>query len=509
MTKQFNYHYNPELITKMCRTHAKLTDKEIESILEVAKVLPYMAATFDADMFIDIIEAEADEAIVIAEHLRSNTVFTHSYIGERILRKNEPAIFQSYYMGERISSAVAVSIDKQTGNTILSHQTCVPILADDKPVAVISSGRGILREKYNQNSRQWPTETTEAVANLLFQVDAFAHNDEDLAWTKEGMLVFNRNGYLEYYNASAEKIYKKLGHVDISDLNYDSLSFATQNLADYLVMTEMRTGLPAGCPYKCGETEICVDGRYYSTYLIIEDCPDGKVLLCIRDCTSRYRNGINTKDYLVTYQEIHHRIKNNLQTVASLLRLQMNSSDNIDPKLCLSESINRILSIASTYEILSKKRGDEALIKEMIQKICANTASCYAGTAQKIKFFVKGDNISLDSERSVVVSLIVAELIQNAVKHAFVERSSGEIVVDVSAVGDICRVKVTDNGVGYQVGAVKEGSLGAAIVNAYVEEKLQGLLEVVSDYRGTSVSFEFSLKGKACTKSKLNLQLNK
>lgn len=487
-----NYQYDPQFIREKCRIHGTFNESEILSILDVARVLPYFKQIFDAEIFIDIIDEQRGVAVVIAECLRTDSVYPNSFLGELVYRENEPAIFHSYFLKQRVSSAIAVSYDRLTGDKILSHQTCVPILCDGRAVAVISGGRGIIFETQSVGIEQRSAKSKEKFAEFLLRVYALVeegtHN-----WADDGLLMFDYKGKLEYYNNVAQSLYQQMGFGDISGLDFDTLNFAPQRLEDYIVMADLRADTPTDHPYRCSEAELCIEGRYYQVYLIMENRTDGKILLRICDSTEARNEGKRAQEYLVSYQEIHHRIKNNLQTVASLLRLQMYKLQEEEAKKCLSESVNRILSMAASYEFISVKGGDSGPLLGVLKKICSNMANFHQGISSRIEFFVFGDEITLDSDRLLVVSLVATELIQNSLKHAFVGRDSGEVVVSASAVGGRCHIEIRDNGVGYDPASVNGDSLGMFVVNSYVNEKLQGTLETTSGSAGTTVALSFDL----------------
>ena len=115
----------------------------------------------------------------------------------------------------------------------------------------------------------------------------------------------------------------------------------------------------------------------------------------------------------VLAQEIHHRVKNNLQTVASMLRLQARSSD-VDPQRALEDSVNRILAIAAVHEVLTERREDDVDLGDLIERVRRMIVQG-VGAGKNVESHVEA--ISLAGERATALALVFAELLQNALEH--------------------------------------------------------------------------------------------
>src|SRR5829696_8606381 len=116
----------------------------------------------------------------------------------------------------------------------------------------------------------------------------------------------------------------------------------------------------------------------------------------------------------VLAQEIHHRVKNNLQTVASLLRLQARSADSVNPRKALDDSVNRILAIAAVHEVLTEHREDDVELAELVDRLRAMLVQGL-GTAKEIE--TELEPVSLAGNRATALALVFSELFQNALEH--------------------------------------------------------------------------------------------
>jgi len=164
----------------------------------------------------------------------------------------------------------------------------------------------------------------------------------------------------------------------------------------------------------------------------------------------------------VLAQEIHHRVKNNLQTVASLLRLQANA-DGVDPREALEHSVNRILAIAAVHEALTEQREEDVELAELIDRLRAMLVQGIGGgrevTAQL-------DAVSLAGNRATALALVFSELLQNALEHG-----AGRIEIELAQRNGDVVLAIADEGGGTD--GARDGT-GLSIVRALVADELQG-----------------------------------
>ena len=181
----------------------------------------------------------------------------------------------------------------------------------------------------------------------------------------------------------------------------------------------------------------------------------------------------------VLAQEIHHRVKNNLQTVASLLRLQARAPDG-DPRKALEDSVNRILAIAAVHEVLTERREEDVELDDLIDRLRAMLVqSLSAGKRVEARL----EPVSLSGHRATALALVFSELFQNALEHGGeavqveLARRDGEVVLAIA-----------DDG----AGIMGDGSgTGLSIVRALVGDELRGTLELQSDAAGLRAEVVF------------------
>jgi two-component sensor histidine kinase len=187
----------------------------------------------------------------------------------------------------------------------------------------------------------------------------------------------------------------------------------------------------------------------------------------------------------VLLKEINHRVKNSLQVVTGMLHLQASAANDEKVSAHLAEASNRISTIARSYERLAYGKDVENISLGMyLQEVCADAV----GTTSQCKLDFNGDpGIRLDSERAIPIALIANELVTNAVKYAFPDRSDGQLWVRL-AYGDANTIlfSVRDNGIGFprEFDPTKSKGMGMRVVTALAKQ-LDGRITQYSDADGT------------------------
>jgi two-component sensor histidine kinase len=169
----------------------------------------------------------------------------------------------------------------------------------------------------------------------------------------------------------------------------------------------------------------------------------------------------------VLAQEIHHRVKNNLQTVASLLRLQARGADAIDPRRALDDSVNRILAIAAVHEVLTERRDDDVELGELIERLRSMLVQGL-GAGKHVE--AELEEVSLAGDRATALALVFSELLQNALEHG-----GDRVRVRLAQRNGDVMLAIADDGLGLR-GA--PAGTGLSIVRALVTDELRGELSM-------------------------------
>lgn len=185
-------------------------------------------------------------------------------------------------------------------------------------------------------------------------------------------------------------------------------------------------------------------------------------------------------------REMHHRIKNNLQTVAMLMQLQLPEADRLETRQVLLTNIHRIRSIAAVHEILSEQGFRLVNVKAVLERIAGTTMSGMARPNQEVVIAVHGDNLHLPSRAATALSIVVNELVQNSLEHAFVGRDAGRIDISLARTPDALMILVRDDGIGLP--DTIEHNLGLEIAGTLVADDLHGELQFNRLPTGAEVS---------------------
>lgn len=216
------------------------------------------------------------------------------------------------------------------------------------------------------------------------------------------------------------------------------------------------------------------------------------ILLIVSDLTLIKKKEKELIEKSTVIKEIHHRVKNNLQTITSLLRLQMRRTNLKIAEKVFTESINRILSIALIHEALSKQDLEVINIKQTSYNILQMILSNMVDPNKDIRGEVSGDDIYLTATIASSLSLCITELIQNAVEHAFVNLTEGNIRISVEENNNEIIIIVKDNGIGVTTAKIEnESSLGMQIVKTIIQQNLKGEFSLEGQRYGTIALIRF------------------
>ncbi|WP_169953394.1 PAS domain-containing sensor histidine kinase [Microbispora sp. H11081] len=308
----------------------------------------------------------------------------------------------------------------------------------------------------------------------------------------DGLLRLDKAGRVTYASPNALSAYRRLGlHADLVGAD---LGKTTADLcySDEPINEDLMIVASGRAPR---ETEVENGGTVVQLRAIPLIVGGGRIgaLVLIRDVTElrRRERELLTKD--ATIREIHHRVKNNLQTVAALLRLQARRLNNPEGQEALNEAVRRVGSIAIVHEILAQMPEEMVEFDDIADRVIAMTAE--VALAQVAIKRIGGFGV-LPAGIATPIAMVLTELLQNAVEHGFAH-SSGNVQIVVTRDADRLECVVADDGKGLPVGFDLDatGSLGLQIVRTLVVGELSGRLGV--DRReggGTEVSLSIPVQ---------------
>jgi two-component system, sensor histidine kinase PdtaS len=298
----------------------------------------------------------------------------------------------------------------------------------------------------------------------------------------DGLIRLDAHGLVAYASPNALSAYHRMGHA--SDLVGVVLADAMRELVhDPFDAAEVAARIEGALD---GKHSLRMEVRARGAVMLVRAMPlrprgdAAGALVLVRDVTDLRRRDLALLSKDATIREIHHRVKNNLQTVAALLRLQARRTAIPEARIALAESVRRVNSIALVHEALSVSVAERVDLDELVDKVLPAIGD--GATAEsRAKVRREGSFGTLPAALATPLVLVLTELVHNALAHAFDPGRTGEVVVSANrSGGDLLEVVVGDDGRGMPDGLDLERStgLGLQIVRTLVDSELGSALEV-------------------------------
>ncbi len=194
------------------------------------------------------------------------------------------------------------------------------------------------------------------------------------------------------------------------------------------------------------------------------------------------RQGLDEKSTLLA--EMHHRVKNNLQTIAALLSMQQRRAKVESERTALAESVARIQSIAAIHDLLSHKDIGVARVRDVVQQVVTSVTSALSAVEVTVHFAPGGEQAQMASKEATVLALAINELVTNCVQHGFAGRERGSITVAITEGTGSVTVMIADDGRGLapDFRLETQSGLGMQIVRTLVENDLHGHFQLTSNH---------------------------
>lgn len=206
------------------------------------------------------------------------------------------------------------------------------------------------------------------------------------------------------------------------------------------------------------------------------------VLVLLHNATEavQKQRELNVKSAII--QEVHHRVKNNLQTIAAILRIQARRCESDEARQHLLDAVNRILSMSVIHEFLSQDEHQPINIRDVCQRVAQQVTQVAGTPDQEVALVVRGPNIRLPASQATPAALVINELMLNAMEHGLGGHAKGRIEIELSDLGDAVRVEIQNSGSALppDFDPHHSGSLGLQIVHTLVTDDLKGELQIES-----------------------------
>lgn len=466
---------------ELCRQFTNLTEDEIELIVRKASMLQTIADVAQGNVYIDCLKKSGNSMLVVAEAVPSTipSLYKGELLGKEIFESFEPAVFRVFRSGK--PSVGNRGVTPHQGKHV--NQNVTPILNNSgQTIGVLILEQDITLHSQREQSLQHLSEATEEINRIVWDVTM---NDQIIPdFLEEGLILVNETGHILYANNTAISVIDRC-----NDLS--SESYLHKNISKMLPFVEQKDYEHTNFVQR----EVLHLNKAYSLkgiHLHPKEGRGGWTLIYLHDVTDLREKERQLLVKSAVIQEIHHRVKNNLQTVASLLRMQLRRGVPKEAEVLYQESLSRIMSIATVHEVLSYSGLEQVNMKEIINKL--SKINLYERADRvcdvQIKVHIDGD-IMLNSHQGVSLALILTELIQNSLKHAFIGREDGQVNIELIKKDQQVHLYVADNGIGRKTDS-SPNQLGLEIVKNLTHYDLNGTVDVqVKEAQGTTTHIMF------------------
>ena len=426
----------------------------------------------------------------------ARTLHWGDLVGRLTDEKERPLVGEAWGRGEVVDGEQVVF-----GSTAPARVQCIPVRyrssggpagGEAAMVAVLSREAELLIGRSPGDLERVYAATFARLAGMItrgefpFPADEAGH--EEAPRVGDGVVVLDRGRRIEYASPNAVNALHRLGiHSNPEGMRLDELG-----ADETAVAGAYATGRPVTADLT-GKASVTVLTRCIP---LLEHSTVTGALVLLRDVTDIRRRDRLLLDKDTTIREIHHRVKNNLQTISSLLRIQSRRLTNANARAALEEADRRIRSIALVHEILSRDVNEVVPLGEILEWILRSARDSVTG--QPVDFSVTGDAGSVPAEIATPMAVVLTELLQNAVEHAFPEShviDAPRVVVELHNDGEALTVRVRDNGVGLpeSFSTHTTASMGISIIKHLVTTQLEGVLRFHGNPEGAGAEVELTV----------------
>ena len=432
---------------------------------------------------------------IAVAHIRPTTaatVFANDLIGDEISWGERFYIDQALSHGEIVRDTEPHLL----GEVMVKEET-IPVIMGEKVIAVISRHRNsdLMRQpsRLELNYREIAHELYRMVAEGNFPYRNAGTLFDPTPRVGDGLIRMDVSGTISYASPNARSAFSRMGWTN------ELAGYSLGEIAEKLSREKSDAREEAYVTSLSGRAlrRVEVENVGGVIDLIVLPIIAGQnrtgAIVLLNNVTElrRREREIVTKD--ATIREIHHRVKNNLQTVSALLRLQARRIDDPGASQALNEAVRRIASIALVHETLSSSADSLVAFDDVLDRLVAHALELTPRMSE-LNISRIGSLGSLESRIATPLALVITELIYNALEHGL-ESEGSKLEIAISQLGKSVKVTITDDGVGLPEGfsVAQSSNLGLQIVRTLTENELRGKITLISNENETRAELEFPL----------------
>lgn len=432
---------------------------------------------------------------VAVAHIRPTTaatVFNQDVIGDEIAWGARPRIDQALSEAEIIRDAQP----EKFGEIFIKEET-IPVILDDQVIAIISRHRNaeLMRQpsRLELNYREVAHNVYRMVAEGTFPYTEHSELFDPAVRVGDGLIRLDINGAIIYASPNAKSAFSRMGWT--GELEGNNLGAAARRVS-VVKLEAHEEAIEVGLSGKALRRVEIENAGGTVDLLALPLLAGGDrigAIVLLQNVTElrRRERELVTKD--ATIREIHHRVKNNLQTVSALLRLQSRRIEDPAASAALNEAVRRIASIALVHETLSSSAEASVAFDDVLDRLVAHALDLSPRMGQ-LQISRMGELGALDPRIATPLSLVVTELIHNALEHGLAE-SGNHLTITVARSQSGAEITIFDDGVGLPKGfsLIESSNLGLQIVRTLAENELRGNIDLVRTPSGTEARLTFPI----------------
>jgi two-component sensor histidine kinase len=440
-------------------------------------------------------------AVALFRASTASTVFYRDIVGKEVDASWETLVTECQRRGTMVEPTEQIWFE-ETATLVRA----IPIRrrGGSEPIAVLTR-HALVNDNTASRQAQTFIESAEQIYSMIAEGDFPDPSQRDspklgAPRASDGLIKLDRDGTVTYASPNALSSFNRMGYsAPMEGMGLSEVARHvgnTEELAANEMLPMVVSGrVPGQTDFQAGPMIVAIRG--------IPLTQSGErigAILLLRDVTELRRQERELSSKNATIREIHHRVKNNLQTVASLLRIQGRRTKSSKVKDAIAQAMRRVEAIAVVHDALATGLAQTVDFDEVAARVSPLAAEVANTGGPSVRPAIEGTFGDLPSEFATPLAIVLTELITNAVEHGLKDVTEGKVTVRADRAADHLRVSVSDNGPGVDPSTIGQG-LGTQIIRTLVENELSGTIEWSrGESGGTAVTIDIPLRYIAAAK---------
>jgi two-component sensor histidine kinase len=471
-------------LAELTAEHTSLAQPSVDHLLRLTVSWSLLSDLSFSDMLlmtkVDELANPGDDNFVVLGQMRPNnrsTLMNEDLVGTVQRGDAWPLVRQAFESGTRVvGEAMIENVEDRV------PVWCVPVRFEGVIVAVLVRLQGPLRGPASLYEQAYLS-VFERLCDMVSDA-TFPYREDDVAGpgmprVGDGIILIDGEGLVEFATPNATNALHRLGiYAPAEGRSLDDLGLRVR-----VIERTLEYGIPAMDEIDRGHDVAIV----FHCVPLLENGEVTGLITLVRDVSDLRKLNRVLLNKEAAVREVHHRVKNNLQTISSLLRLQARRSEIVETRTALLEAERRIRSIAVVHEVLSREPGEEVVFDEIVRSLVLMVEDTVLAL-HPVEIVVNGELGVLSTDLATPLAVALAELLTNAVEHAFTDfgdvehKSVGIVTLNLYQEDGNAIAEIRDNGrgLGEDFSLEVPTSLGLSIVRDLIRAQLHGSIEMKS-----------------------------